>query len=59
MQRSSQDASHHDHILDIKTLEMMLQHTAKGVSVGEVIGTGFSETLKEFNGVLERAIATW
>lgn len=57
MQCSAGAAGHDDRMLNIKGLEMMLQETAKGIGVGETTGTGILETLKEFNGVLERAIA--
>ena len=59
MQRSAEASSHHDQLLNIKSLEIMLQNRVKGVSAGEVTGIGDSKTLKEFNEVLERAIATW
>lgn len=59
MQRSAEAARHHDELLDIKKLEMMLQNKANGVSVGELPGIGNTETLKEFNRVLEREITTW
>lgn len=59
MQRLAEATSHHDQLLDIKTLEIMLQNKAKGLSVGESTGIKDSKTLNEFNGVLERAIVSW
>jgi hypothetical protein len=57
LQRRADAASHQDDLLDISSLKMMLHHTTSGVSVGECNETGIPDRLKEFQGVLERAVA--
>jgi hypothetical protein len=58
LQRRADAASHQDDLLDISRLKTMLHHTTTGISVDECNETGFPDRLKEFQGLLERAVAT-